>query len=345
MDRVTTSEQSVMPKNPVIIVHALAGDLLMMSPTLRFFARHVGDTVRLICGVEKNIQDLLRQIGFERLMATTFSVEKIVTDEHGERTYWTCETGPVRAALEGADLVINLLEFTGDSLASVIAQSAVPSLGFHEAATHRLAFDFQNDHLIDSYFQFAHHFLPDAVAANYMVFPHRPDGAQIRQRLAERLGADDYVVIHTDTKPQKMWPLANWKNLLDRLWETEPDLKILLVGYPFIPLEKISPDPRLIDCRDIPLTVSYEVVAGARLFIGIDSSMLHAADFCRVPTLAIFASRYPTKRYGIKFAISRTLVGANPPDDIEVSSVFQGVLEVAAAAGVPIRLSSSAAAA
>ncbi len=124
MDRVTTPEQSVMPKNPVIIVHALAGDLLMMSPTLRFFAHHVGDTVRLICGVEKNTQDLLRQIGFKQLVATTFSVEEIVTDEHGERTYWTCETEPVRAALEGADLVINLLEFTGDSLASVIAGKA-----------------------------------------------------------------------------------------------------------------------------------------------------------------------------------------------------------------------------
>jgi hypothetical protein len=54
-----------------------------------------------------------------------------------------------------------------------------------------------------------------------------------------------------------MWPLQRWAELLRAVWNEDPTLRVALVGYPEIPLHHFAEDDRLIDCRDLPLTVAY----------------------------------------------------------------------------------------
>jgi ADP-heptose:LPS heptosyltransferase len=63
-------------------------------------------------------------------------------------------------------------------------------------------------------------------------------------------------------------------------------------------------------------------------FIGIDSCMLHAADMCRVPSVALFSQMYSPFEFGLRFADGETLQGASPPADITVEAVWEAYCRV-----------------
>ena len=96
------------------------------------------------------------------------------------------------------------------------------------------------------------------------------------------------LVVHADTKPEKMWPAERFVAVLDEFLEHHPDFITFVVGSCRLPLDAGRHGKRVFLCYELPLPVSLALVGEADLFLGVDSCMLHAADLFRVPGVGLF---------------------------------------------------------
>lgn len=155
-------------------------------------------------------------------------------------------------------------------------------------------------HIVDAY----------SVYAFGGLMPSESKRPKIYSTLDDRCAADwlissnrleNYVVLHMrhDTWPSRNIPQDYWRLIVETLLKCT-DYKILQVGstdeYAF------NFDDRLIDLRGATnLHVLKELIAKAKLYVGIDSGTLHVAATTDVPILSMFTSahhffRMPTGR-------------------------------------------------
>jgi ADP-heptose:LPS heptosyltransferase len=107
----------------------------------------------------------------------------------------------------------------------------------------------------------------------------------------ERFGATlrrnqgDYIVVHTTTnRVQKNWPTEYW----DALVRSMPHRRILQVGG-----DADERVPSAADYRGLAIRYSFAVVKYARVFVGVDSVMQHAAAAFGVPAVVLFGPSPP----------------------------------------------------
>lgn len=313
--------------SPLLFCHGLAGDLLLALPTLRALHHLYGDRLTLVCGTEPFVQEFFSSLGFQRRIGIEFrSVRGEEQAEDADVFYaWSFDAELLQPRLLKVDLLINLCFESGPSFDTLVRQLGVPSIGFHRDA------DVAKLPLVlppgvtawDRCFPAALAIDPFLAFNNFAWLPQHPEGPAIRQALAAQLKGAELLVVHADTKIDKMWPLGHWKELLAQLLEHDPQLHVVMLGYPLLPFDSYGEHERLIDCRDLTLMASFEVVGMSNWFIGIDSCMLHAADLARVPGIGIFTHRYPAEKFGFRFSASQALQGSNPPRDVDVASVRQ----------------------
>jgi ADP-heptose:LPS heptosyltransferase len=107
-------------------------------------------------------------------------------------------------------------------------------------------------------------------------------------------------VVHCETGGPKMWPIARFRQVLEALLSLLTDFIVLVVGVRHYRLDDIPHGERVVPCDGLPLAKSMALVGCADGFIGVDSSMLHVADFFRVPSVGLFG---PTdaRRWGCRF--------------------------------------------
>lgn len=310
-------------RRPLLICHTLAGDLLMAVPTLRLLKERYGTDAPVVCGAEPEHQMIFRQVGFTNLHPREFRARSLAA-----QMVWDFDIDSVLPLGDDCDLFINLAEGGGPDFSTIATKFRLPSVGFHKNADLRIRFDGATIHIVERYFAVARALSASAHVNDYAYFPHRSDAQSVRAMVREEVGPGRLVVVHADTKVEKMWPLERWAAWLKRLWAHEPDTRVVLLGYPAIPIENYAVDSRLHDCRDLPLTVNYEIAGMADLFVGIDSCMIHAADLCRVPAVGIFTNGFPPWYCGMRFADGESLIGANPPDDVAVEAVWEAYCRV-----------------
>lgn len=316
-------------KNPLLICHALAGDLLMAVPALRAILSRYGNNLPVICGTEPEHFRVFESLGFTQIFQTEFATrdprpgETVITP-----CEWKFDVAQVISRVKNCDLMINLTDSCGPAFDELARRCAIPSVGYHARADRRVIDVQSHRHMFELYFDVVRALFPDEYLCNYAYFPHRSDAAQIRAIVREQVGPHRLVVIHADTKDFKMWPIDRWANWLEQLWAAEPETRVALLGYPAIPVEHFASDERLHDCRDLPLTVNYEIAAMADQFVGIDSCMLHAADLCRIPSVGIYTRDYPPETFGFYFADSVSITGSNPPTDVSVAAVWEAYCHV-----------------
>jgi ADP-heptose:LPS heptosyltransferase len=133
------------------------------------------------------------------------------------------------------------------------------------------------------------------------------------------------VVVHADTESAgKRWPVTRFIDLLDRFLSRYPDFVAWVVGMGHEELNVGHERARVIPYLELPLDLAVGLVANADLFVGVDSSMLHAADLARVPGVGLFgATRAAT--WGFRFAPHRH-IDRSTMADITVEDVL-GAME------------------
>lgn len=162
------------------------------------------------------------------------------------------------------------------------------SLGFYTGFEIVLPRDYDK-HSAQLAFDVVRHLDPTLRLADFTAPPAYPDEA-VREAdlLLDLVGPSSALAIHADTISEKMWPATRFIAVLEEFLRRHREFFAFVVGSTPQGLDVGACADRIIPCHGISLLTSLSLVSKADLFLGIDSCMLHAADFARVPGVGLF---------------------------------------------------------
>lgn len=309
------------------------GDAVLSLPTLRALGEIFSTPITLIC--PKVAFDLcFREVSSRLVDVTGLPLTGPPPLPGGperppDYDALASEIGPV-------DVFIDTLPWS--SLSSVVIQPLLQRLGpatsIGFTAGHDIVIPKGDCHNADLTFKLAQFFDPSLRIERYA--RPVPIPADVHEqarsiRAAVPVGAK-VLVVHADSNwIEKRWPVTRFIDLLDRFLARHHDFVAWVVGMGYEELNVGRHGDRVFAQLGLPLDLTMGLVATADLFVGIDSSMLHAADLARVPGVGLFG---PTSaaEWGFRFAPHRH-VDMSAMADISVEAVLDA-LEALADAGV-----------
>jgi hypothetical protein len=185
------------------------------------------------------------------------------------------------------------------------------------------------EHAFDLAFEIPRRLDASLALTDYARAPAYPaaDAAMAAEVLARLQTGFRLLAVHMDTKPERTWSPDRVATVLDRFLEGHPDwLAVIVGGVLPVDVGALRMRHRLVSLTGLPLGFSFAIVAGADLFLGVDSCMLHCADLHRVPGVGLFGSTKPTE-FGFRFAAHRHVEGGGM-DAIEPAQVLSALAEV-----------------
>ena len=121
------------------------------------------------------------------------------------------------------------------------------------------------------------------------LFPTKQDKAVARSFI-QKINSP-YIVCHNrydSSQPYRHVPAKDWETLVTKILE-QSHLKIVQIGSKDIDIGLADQNARLIDARDqFNLQQTKEIIANAKLFLGIDAGPLHIAAATQTPIVAFF---------------------------------------------------------
>jgi ADP-heptose:LPS heptosyltransferase len=147
-----------------------------------------------------------------------------------------------------------------------------------------------------------------------------------RQMVAAWHGACDYLVLGIGTKqPIKDWGLPNWNKVVESLLAGYSH-KLVFVGadedHPLAAsLANARPDRCVNLCGMLSVRESAALIAGASLFVGVDSGPMHLADAVGTPLVSIFSRLSPPR---IWFPLREHACILYPADGKTIASIAAG---------------------
>ncbi len=135
------------------------------------------------------------------------------------------------------------------------------------------------------------------------------------------------LTVHADTQERKMWPAGRFAAVLNHFLEDRPEFVALLVGHTAQPIDLGPHRDRIIPCYGLRLPTSLSLVSQSDLFLGVDSCMLHVADFSRVPAVGLFG---PTRaeEFGVYVGPHVTIQAVSEVAEIAPRHVFSALKEL-----------------
>jgi ADP-heptose:LPS heptosyltransferase len=137
------------------------------------------------------------------------------------------------------------------------------------------------------------------------------------------------LVVHADAGwTEKRWPATRFIDMLDRFLSRHREFVAWVVGMGDEELNVGRERDRVFPYLGLPLDLAMGLVANADLFVGVDSSMLHAADLAGVPGVGLFGPTRPAL-WGFRFAPHRH-VDKSAMSDITVEEVLHAMEDLVA---------------
>ena len=130
-----------------------------------------------------------------------------------------------------------------------------------------------------------------------------PVGEALTPIIASEL-TQPYVVIHPGPlTAYKRWPLAHWQELITHLVKqglqvvlsASPAKQDLQLNHDILSLLNSDIRKQVIDTAGrLSIPQASSMLRGARLYIGVDTSITHLAAACNIPTITLFGATPPT---------------------------------------------------
>jgi ADP-heptose:LPS heptosyltransferase len=227
--------------------------------------------------------------------------------------------------LAGCDLFLSLNMWHSPSVQSLLMRlSPLHSVGFFP--DFKLALPrYSSKHSADLMFDVPLR-LADSLRLEDFAAPptFAPKFRHLAQGLRSLVPSSRVMVVHADTKPEKMWPAEHFVTVLDEFLERHLDFVVFVVGTRDLRLEAGRYGNRVLPSYGMPLPIALCLVGEADLFMGVDSCMLHAADLFRVPGVGLFG---PTRcaEWGFRLGPHRHVCGDGTMSDISVPAVLNAL--------------------
>ncbi len=300
-------------ESPVVFFTNGLGDNFLNLPALRALSYLFRDRLTLL-RAEGSHEFLFDDLVLQKQIATSMRS----TDEG--RIF---SASDLSSCIERCDLFISLVPWRSTSLIELV-KSCRPdvSVGFFKDFDIHLPLDY-GKHSAELAFDIVRLFDSSLSISQFSNPPPLPEHSVTRaeELLAALPPGSKVLAVHADTLREKMWPADRWVIILDRFLSEHQNFWVLVLGGTPQALDVGAHGERVIPCFGLPFSVSLALLAKADLFIGVDSCMLHGADFFRVPAVGLFG---PTRahEFGFLFGPNITLQAASRMDKIDAETVY-----------------------
>jgi ADP-heptose:LPS heptosyltransferase len=318
-------------RTPAVYFSTLIGDSILTLPTLRALAEMFAAPLTLIC--PKFAFDLcFREISPRCVDITGIAPAGPPIGANPKRTLdyeaLASEIGPV-------DVFINAVpwDIPSNRFIRPLWQRLAPttSIGFPTDDDYDIIVPRDLPHSADLTFKLARLFDPSLRIESYVQpMPLPPSVQQKARSIRAAVPAGVKVLaVHADAGwTEKRWPATRFIDVLDRFLSRHRDFVAWVVGMGHEELNVGRERDRVFPHLGLPLDLAIGLVASADLFVGVDSSMLHAADLAGVPGVGLFGRTRPGQ-WGFRFAPNRH-VDKSTMADITVEEVLDALEDLAA---------------
>ncbi|WOH56997.1 glycosyltransferase family 9 protein [Bradyrhizobium sp. BWC-3-1] len=235
----------------------------------------------------------------------------------------------VAASLIGkVDRFVSLTSWMSPSLSGLISELRPTwSLGFFPEFQRQIALDF-GIHSADLAFQIPRDLTGGLRLEDFSARIPLPEEA-VRKAIDLRImmgPGTRILAVHNETRQRKMWDAELFESTIRAFLDSHSDFVALSIG---MKPANFGHD-RIIECNGIlPLSQSFSLVAHADYFLGVDSCMLHVADFARVPSVGLFG---PTnaREFGFRLGPHITIQALGGMEQIrgsQVSAALESIVE------------------
>ena len=197
------------------------------------------------------------------------------------------------------------------------------SIGFFPEFQVALPLNYRK-HTSDLAFDLPAYLDPSLRLEDFAAPPRFPaEAGAIASRIRDLLSPSMRVLaVHPETAINKMWPPERFVADFDAFLAKHPEFVAMVISQGTQGLDGGRYGSRVIPCAGLPLAVAFHLVAQADLFLGVDSCMLHVADFFHVPGVALFGPT-SSREFGFRLGPHRYVNGNGTMDSIQVSSVVE----------------------
>jgi hypothetical protein len=302
-----------LPDSPVILFTNGIGDAVLNMPALRAITRALRGRSTLIC--DTGPQSFL----FEELDLVRRVPVSSVPDARGR----ILPTDVILQIVSRCDLFISLAPWMSSTLRDLLrALQPSISLGFFLDYTVTVPRDYCK-HSLDLAFDIARVIDPLCNVSSYVSSLKFPEDTWTwAKRLRQVLPVGSRVLaIHTDTAANKMWDSDRWQYVTAAFLRGHPEFYAFVVGVDLPQLDRGQYCDRIILCGGLKFDAACCLVSQSDIFLGVDSCMLHIADFARVPGVGLFG---PTlaREFGFRLSPHVAIQAPGAMKNIEVEQVL-----------------------
>lgn len=298
------------------------GDHLVTLPAVRALSWLLGGRLRMVTypGIEAlYYSDVL----FEDYIGTSF---KDLQDEG--RSF---DAEGVARRIGPCPLIISLNPWHSRSMDELLRLVRPEvSIGFDPAFDAYVPLDFDL-HSADMAFKLVQMLDPSLRIEDFAGPPCLDAGARSRWAGIRESLPDEacLLAVHADTREWKEWRPDFFRAALHGFLERDDRFVAFVLGKRDTGLVTGPHEDRVIPALGLDLHTSFTAIESADLFLGIDSSMLHAADAFRTPGVGLFGATRP-QEWGFRFSRHRHIDCGASMDRDAVQEVIDSLCELCA---------------
>lgn len=315
-------------RNPVVYFSTHIGDSVLLLPTLRALAEMFTAPLTLMC--PKATFDLCFREVSPRLVDIT-GVAPYGPPVGPTPSTRILDYDALVSEIGAVDVFLNAVPWDIPSNGFIRAlwrrMASATSIGFPTDDDYDSVVPRDVQHSADLTFKLARLFDPGLRIEDYAWPLALPPAvaAEARAVRAAVPAGGKVLVVHGDAAwAEKRWPATRFIKVLDEFLSRHRNFVAWVVGMGHEELNVGRERARVFPKLGLPLDMTMGLVANADLFVGVDSSMLHAADLAAVPGVALFGPTDPAL-WGFRFAPHRH-VDMSTMADITVDAVL-GAME------------------
>ncbi len=291
----------------------------MNLPALRAFSAKLDGQFKLVAAPDAH-----------RMILPELDVTEVIELPYTTSAYGKeFDTDLLSDQIGSTPLLVSLNPWHSLSMQSFLKKvDAQHSIGFFEDFNECLPLDFSK-HSIELAFDPVQRVFENACLSDYLEPPKfRQEDEDLATAIIASIDSHGPVIIvHGDTLPNKMWAKENMTELIQKVLNFWPNSVVLDVGLKPCAQEPEKMPERYIHLNQIILPAGFALIKYADLFFGIDSCFLHAADFFRKPTVALFGPTDPHE-FGVFMGGPAHHLKEHKLDDIAVDDVFKAVISM-----------------
>ncbi|NVJ06291.1 hypothetical protein HUW63_13725 [Myxococcus sp. AM001] len=309
---------------PVVFHLNGIGDRLLALPALRALSQLYPGRIRLVGAPGDSSLFFYQELGLMKIhevRATTQGTERSIDAEALRQAVGTCDLF----------LCFNTWHATGVSELLEGFPATTETVGLYRRYKHWVRGE-ESQHALDRLFALAQRLVPTLRLEDFAQAPVLTAEATAAARnFRDSVPAGARVLaLHTETGSRKQWPVARYRAVLEAFLERHPEWLVLNVDFGATALEPMVHGGRVLAAQGASLDMAMALLGACDGFLGIDSCMLHAADFFRLPSVGLFGTTSPLQ-WGFRLTPAfRELTGNGSMDDITEDAVLGALTDLAA---------------